>query len=196
MAALLFPVRGSAAGAINAAESSRRRRCRLGIVSTVSVRDRRYAAEVGLSSTERERVFDAVAAERRALAALVDSLGAEQLTTPSLCAGWDVKTVAVHLVSDFEDGFRGFLISGIRHGNMDRGSDALAHRRAEASAADIADALRRKADHRLRPPVTGPRAGLTDVLVHGVDIRIPLAVSHRPDPGHVAWVLDFLTGRT
>lgn len=155
-----------------------------------------YAAEVGLSRTEREGVFAAVAAERRSIAALIDSLDATQLATPSLCAGWDVKTVAAHLVSDFEDGFWGFLTSGVRHGGIDRGIDVLARRRAESSAAEIADTLRRRADFRLSPPVTGPRSGLTDVLVHGADMRIPLAISYRPEPEHVAWVLDFLTGRT
>src|SRR2546429_230690 len=44
--------------------------------------------------------------------------------------------------------------------------------------------------------VAGPLAGLTDVLVHGADIRIPLGPPHRPDPHHVVRVLDFLTGPT
>jgi uncharacterized protein (TIGR03083 family) len=59
---------------------------------------------------EREKVFAVVADERRSIAKLIDGLDADQLTTPSLCAGWDVKTVAAHLVSDFTDGFCGFLI--------------------------------------------------------------------------------------
>jgi Mycothiol maleylpyruvate isomerase N-terminal domain len=43
---------------------------------------------------EREHIFDAVAAERRRIADLLDALDEEALATPSLCAGWDVKTVA------------------------------------------------------------------------------------------------------
>lgn len=149
-----------------------------------------------LSRDERERVFAAVADERRSIATLVEGLDADQLATPSLCAGWDVKTVAAHLVSDFTDGFWGFLASGVRNGNIDRGIDALARRRAQASAAEIAETLRRRADFRLSPPVTGPLSGLTDVLVHGADMRIPLGLPHQPDPQHVARVLDFLTSRT
>jgi len=141
-------------------------------------------------------VFAAVADERRSIAALIDSLAPDQLAAESLCAGWDIKTVAAHLVSDFADGFWGFIGSGIRHGSIDRGIDALARRRARASAAEIADTLRRRADHKLSPPVTGPLSGLTDVLVHGADIRVPLGLAHRPDPQHVARVLDFLTGPT
>lgn len=149
-----------------------------------------------LDAEERTRVLATVADERRAIATLIESLDADQLTTPSLCAGWDVKTVAAHLVSDFTDGFRGFLLSGIRHGGVNRGIDALARRRARVSAAEIADALRRGADTEVSPPVTGPMSSLTDVLVHGADIRIPLRLPHHPDPEHAARVLDFLTGRT
>jgi hypothetical protein len=134
---------------------------------------------VRLSPDERERVFLAVADERRSIAELIDGLDPQQLAMESLCAGWDVKTVAAHLISDFADGFWGFLASGIRHGNINRGIDALARRRARAPAAEIAETLRREADHRLSPPVTGPLSGLTDVLVHGADMRIPLGISHR-----------------
>jgi uncharacterized protein (TIGR03083 family) len=151
---------------------------------------------VRLSPDERERVFQAVADERRSIAALIDDLDATQLSTASLCAGWDVKTVAAHLVSDFADGFWGFLASGLRHGNVDRGIDALARRRARASAAEIAETLRREAGHRVSPPVSGPVSGLTDVLVHGADMRIPLGLPYQPDPVQVARVLDFLTGIT
>lgn len=56
-------------------------------------------------------MFDAVATERRSIATMVESLSADQLATESLCAGWDVKTVAAHLVSDFTDGFWGFLLA-------------------------------------------------------------------------------------
>ncbi len=149
-----------------------------------------------LSPAERERVFEAVADERRSIARLIDGLTPDQLATESLCAGWDVKTVAAHLISDFADGFWGFIASGIRHGNIDRGIDALARRRARASAGEIAETLRRGADHRVSPPVTGPLSSLTDVLVHGADMRIPLGLPHQPDPQHVARVLDFLTGPT
>jgi uncharacterized protein (TIGR03083 family) len=141
-------------------------------------------------------VFAAVAEERRSIATLIDNLDDDQLATASLCVGWDVKTVAAHLVSDFADGFWGFMVSGLRHRSIDRGIDALARRRARAPATEIAEMLRSGADYRLSPPVTGPLSGLTDVLVHGADMRIPLKIPHRPDPSHVARVLDFLTSRT
>jgi uncharacterized protein (TIGR03083 family) len=143
---------------------------------------------------ERDQIFDAVAAERRRIADLLDCLDEDALSTPSLCAGWDVKTVAAHLVSVFADSFWTFQRTAIRYGGFNRAIDELARRRARTPAADIARTLRQRADHRLNPPVTGPLSGLTDVLVHGGDIQIPLGLPFRPDDKKVGWALDFLTG--
>ncbi len=46
-----------------------------------------------MRAADREFVFAAVADERRRIASLLDGLNDIQLGTPSLCAGWDVKTV-------------------------------------------------------------------------------------------------------
>src|SRR5262245_10143305 len=126
---------------------------------------------------EREEVFAAVAVERRMIADLVDSLGADALGTPSLCAGWDVKTVVAHLVSVFADSFWTFQFAAVRYRGYHRAIDRRARLHAQASAAELAATLRLCADYRLNPPVTGPLSGLTDVLVHSGDIRIPLGLS-------------------
>jgi hypothetical protein len=39
-------------------------------------------------------------------------------------------------------------------------------------------------------------SGLTDVLAHGGDIKIPLGLPYAPDPERVAMALNFLTGPT
>ena len=143
---------------------------------------------------DKESVFAAVAKERRDIAALVEGLDDAQLATPSLCTGWDVKTVAAHLVSVFADSFWTFQWTAIRRGGVHRAIDELARRRAQLGAAQIAESLRQGADHRLSPPITGPLSGLTDVLVHGGDIRIPLGLPFDPDPRLASLALDFLTG--
>ena len=142
----------------------------------------------------KEFVFTAVADERRKIAALIDDLDDAQLATPSLCTGWDVKTVAAHLVSVFADSFWVFQWTAIRCGGVHRAIDELARRRAQQPASQIVACLRQGADHQLSPPITGPRSGLTDVLVHGGDIRIPLGRPFEPDPQLCAVALDFLTG--
>jgi len=143
---------------------------------------------------DHEYVFAAVADERRKIATLIDSLDDAQLVTPSLCAGWNVKTMAAHLVSVFADSFWVFMRTALRRGSMARAIDELAQCRAELSAAEIVATLRGCADHQLSPPLFGPLDPLADILVHGGDIKIPLNLPYEPEPELAALALDFLTG--
>jgi uncharacterized protein (TIGR03083 family) len=142
----------------------------------------------------REFVFAAVADERRQLATLLDGLNAAQLATPSLCAGWDVKTVAAHVISTVTDGTSAFLRLALRRRSMARAIDELARRGAQLPAAEVAASLRQCADRRISPPLFGPLDPLADVLVHSGDIRIPLGLPFAPDPQLAALAMDFLTG--
>jgi uncharacterized protein (TIGR03083 family) len=130
---------------------------------------------------KRGDVFAAVSGQRRLMADLIEPLSDEQLATSSLCAGWDVKTVAAHVVSTIDDGLPTFLRFAARRGSLDRAIDELARRRAEASAPAIASALRQCADHPVDPPLFGPLDPLADVLVHLGDICTPLGIDYEPD---------------
>lgn len=143
---------------------------------------------------DRGLVFAAVADERRRLAGLLDGLDEAQLATPSLCAGWDVKTVGAHVVSTVVDGTGAFLRLALRRGSMARAIDELARRRAQLPAAEIVDGLRRCADRPISPPLFGPLDPLADVLVHAGDIAIPLDRPFRPDPPLAVLAMEFLTG--
>jgi uncharacterized protein (TIGR03083 family) len=139
-------------------------------------------------------VFAAVADQRRQFASLIDDLDEAQLATPSLCQGWDVKTVAAHVVSTVLDGLPGFLRMAVRRGSLSRGIDDLARRRAQAPIAEIVAALREHADRPISSPVFGPRGPLADILVHTGDVRIPLGMPFEPDLQHTESAMDFLTG--
>jgi uncharacterized protein (TIGR03083 family) len=139
-------------------------------------------------------VFAAVAHERRQIAALIDDLDDAQLASASLCSGWDVKTVAAHLVSVFADSFWVFMGTALRRRSLARAIDELARRRAQLPAVDIVAELRDNAHYPLSPPLFGPLDPLADILVHGGDIRIPLGLPFEPDPELVALAMDFLTG--
>ncbi|OIN80345.1 maleylpyruvate isomerase family mycothiol-dependent enzyme [Mycobacterium malmoense] len=143
---------------------------------------------------DRGRTFAAVANERRQIATLVEGFSATQMATPSLCAGWDVKTVAAHLASSVADGFSAAMRMALQRGSLDRAIDELARRRAQLPAADIVTTLRDHANYPLSPPVFGPVAPLADILIHGGDIRIPLRLPFDPDLEQVGLALDFLTG--
>jgi uncharacterized protein (TIGR03083 family) len=143
---------------------------------------------------ERDQIHAATAQERRRIADLIDDLDEAQLATPSLCAGWDVKTVAAHLVSVLAEGTLRVTWLGARRGSPDRAIDELARRSAQRPAAEIAASLRDLADHQYwRPPPQAPGL-LAEVLAHSGDIRIPLGLPFEPDPQPTAIALDFLTG--
>ncbi|MEB3981302.1 maleylpyruvate isomerase family mycothiol-dependent enzyme [Mycobacterium sp. 663a-19] len=142
----------------------------------------------------REFVFAAAADERRELANLLDGLDEAQLATPSLCAGWDVKTVAAHVVSTVTDGTPAFVRLALRRGSLSRAIDELARRGAQGPVNEIAARLRGCADRRISPPLFGPLDPLADILVHGGDIRVPLGLPFEPDPRLVALAMDFLSG--
>ncbi|OBA82051.1 hypothetical protein A9W99_12530 [Mycobacterium sp. 1164966.3] len=143
---------------------------------------------------DREFVFAAVADERHRIANLLDSLDDAQLAAPSLCAGWNVKTVAAHIVSTVVDGTPAFLRLAVRRGSMARAIDELARQRARLPAAEIVASLHRCADRQISPPLFGPLDPLADILVHGGDISIPLGLPFAPEPQLAALAMDFLTG--
>ena len=138
-------------------------------------------------------VFAAVADQRRQFASLIGGLDEAQLVTPSLCVGWDVKTVAAHVVSTVLDGMPGFLQMAVRCGGLSRGIDVLARRRARAPIDEIVAALHEHADRPITSPVFGPRGPLADILVHTGDVRIPLGLPFEPDVQRVVTAMDFLT---
>jgi uncharacterized protein (TIGR03083 family) len=141
----------------------------------------------------RDVVFAAVADERRRVASLLGELTEPQLTSPSLCAGWNIKTVGAHVLSTVVDGLPVFLRQAVCRRSLARGIDELARQRAQRTAAEIASELRRCADRPVDPPLFGPLDPLADVLVHRGDMTIPLNLPFEPEPEFAALALDFLT---
>ena len=128
--------------------------------------------------------FAEIADERRGLADLLSGLTAEQQATQSLCSEWRVHDVVAHLVVPLEVGIPRFAVAMLgSRGNFDRANVRLAGRQARRPFGELLEVLRRKAGSRFTPPGAGPEAPLTDVLVHGLDIRWPLGLA-RVVPEH------------
>jgi len=122
--------------------------------------------------------FPAIAAERRAIADMLDGLSPQQWETQSLCAGWDVRHVAAHLSVVLTRGMGTFLVAAIRAGgNLDRANRIVVAREATRPIPDIVGDLRANADSRFTPPTFGSEAPLTEVLLHGEDMRVPLGIA-------------------
>ncbi len=140
--------------------------------------------------------WPAIADQRRALADQLSGLAPEQWTTPSLCEAWTVRDVVAHLVMPLCTPTSVILVAAVRaRGSFDRANQALTAREAQRSPLELVADLHRLADHRFAPPGFGSEAPLTDVLVHGEDIRIPLGLPSVADPRLWSSVLDFLMTR-
>jgi uncharacterized protein (TIGR03083 family) len=94
---------------------------------------------------------------------------------PSLCTGWTVKDVLAHLTYqhiDLRTAFGGMMRA---RGNMDRMIHDVAVRRAAAmSTVELLDRFRGMLGSRRHPPGVTWREAVTDNLVHGQDIAVPL----------------------
>lgn len=145
-----------------------------------------------------ENVFRASASERLAFAEVLESLSPEQLATQSLCGQWDVETVGAHLGAAITTRIPVFAITLLRNrGSFDRANDATARKAAKRGIGATIETIRQNANSRFTPPGSGPRAPLTDVLVHTGDIARPLGLPHTAPDDHVRTALEFLDkGRT
>jgi uncharacterized protein (TIGR03083 family) len=138
----------------------------------------------------------AIAAERRRIADLVDSLSPAQLEVRSLCGAWSVREVAGHLLAAASplpglQVLSTFVTSGFR---LHRANARLAAAVARRPPAELADGLRSNAGNRFKAPIVGYPGQLTDLQVHGQDMRRPLGLPHGLDLDRLRVSLEFLTG--
>ena len=133
--------------------------------------------------------------QRVDLADFLDTLTPQQWRTPSLCEGWTVREVAVHIVQSTASRPRlvfELLRSGFRFNAM-----IFRVARDPRTPQEIAEAMRALVGNRRRPPGTAVADPLMDILVHGQDIAIPLGVERAmPIPAAVIaanrlWTMGF-----
>jgi uncharacterized protein (TIGR03083 family) len=136
----------------------------------------------------------AVAAEFLALADLLDSATEAQWDTPSLCAGWRVREVVAHMTMAArypEDKF----MAELRRCDFDFGrlSNEIASRDAGLPASQLVAGLRSEVMQRWTPPGGGYHGALNHVVIHGLDVTVPLGVPRRSPDDTIRIVLDDLT---
>ncbi len=138
--------------------------------------------------------FAEIADERRRLADLLSGLTPEQLAARSLCEEWSVHDVAGHLIMPLEVSTSRFMMTMLAcRGNFDRANVRLTRQQARRPIDEIIEVLRQKAETRFTPPGAGPEAPLTDLLVHGLDIRWPLRLTRDVPEERLQKSLTFLT---
>ena len=82
----------------------------------------------------------------------------------------------------------------VSRGDFDRANIRLTREQARRPVGELAEVLRRKAGSRFTPPGAGPEAPLTDLLVHGLDIRWPLGLPRDVPEERLRASLTYLTG--
>jgi uncharacterized protein (TIGR03083 family) len=135
-----------------------------------------------------DAAWAAVDAQRLRVAALLEQLTGEEWRRPSLCAGWTVRDVTAHLTLQqltLGQGLRGLL----RHpGGPDRLAREMARDRAAMPTDDMVSTIRRMVGSRRHNIGVTVNETLTDIVVHGLDIAVPLDRPLETDPVAVAAV--------
>lgn len=141
---------------------------------------------------------DLLRGERLTLVRHLRGLDDEDWGRPSLCAGWAVRDVVAHLVTPFVVSMPRMVVSMLRHRGPAGAMDAWARSIGQRPPAELVDLLEANAGSTFHPPGLPLAAPLTDVLVHGVDVRWALqghpSVDH-VDPDSVVPTLELLTTR-
>ncbi len=134
-----------------------------------------------------------IAAGRIRFADLVSQLDARQLSTETLCAGWDVHLMTAHLLLPFEVSFTRFALTALRHrGDTARTVDAVTRRIARRPLAELLAELREHAHTDVSPRRVGPEGQLVETAVHLRDVARPLGLDADVPLEHWRAVLDYL----
>jgi uncharacterized protein (TIGR03083 family) len=126
----------------------------------------------------RDELWRAIDTQRLRVAALLDALDDDEWLRPSLCDGWTVRDVAAHLtLQQLGPGHAPMIVAALARarGDMNRAIHDMACRRAATTPTVqlIAEIRAMVGSRRYNIGVT-PRETLTDILVHGLDIAVPL----------------------
>ena len=143
---------------------------------------------------EKAAMFDVATAQRHRLIGVLDDLGDEQWNTQSLCEKWRVRDVVGHLVSILDIPAGRFLWRSIRARSYDDYAAAVGGDYGSQEPGQLLAKYRQLASKQFAPPIVGPIAPLTDVLVHTRDIERPLGLPADLHPEGLRASLDYCCG--
>ena len=145
-------------------------------------------------ATDDTHLQPAVAAEFTSLAELLAAASDGQWDTPSLCAGWRVREVVAHMTMAARYSEAEFMAELARCDfDFTRLSNEVAGRDARLPADELVANLRSDVMQRWTPPGGGYHGALNHVVIHGLDVTVPLGVPRRSPDDTIRVVLDDLT---
>lgn len=137
----------------------------------------------------------AVAAEFDSLADLLAAASDAQWDTPSLCERWRVREVVAHMTMAARYSEAEFMAELRRCGfDFTKLSDEVASRDAGLPADELVASLRSEVMQHWSPPNGGYHGALNHVVIHGLDVTVPLSAQRRCPDETIRVVLDDLAG--
>ncbi|MFI5040764.1 MAG: maleylpyruvate isomerase family mycothiol-dependent enzyme [Acidimicrobiales bacterium] len=135
-----------------------------------------------------------VAGEFLALADLLEGASDAEWDTPSLCEGWRVREVIAHLTMAARYSEESFMAELQRCAfDFTRLSNEVARRDAALPTGELVANLRSDVMHHWTPPGGGYHGALNHVVIHGLDVTVPLGVPRCCPDETIRVVLDDLT---
>jgi uncharacterized protein (TIGR03083 family) len=135
-----------------------------------------------------------VAAEFLSLADLLDAASDAQWDTASLCAGWRVREVVAHMTMAARYSEEQFMAELQRCGfDFTRLSNEIALRDASLAAGELIQNLRSEVMQHWAPPGGGYHGALNHVVIHGLDVTVPLGAPRLASDQAIRVILEDLT---
>lgn len=142
-------------------------------------------------------VWPITVAARRSLLSVFEQLDDDQWEVRSLCEGWTIREVLAHLTLAARPPAGRYLAALARaKGSFDKANHTLAITDARQPVSKLLTDYRSVIDHRFSPPGWPQAAPLGDILLHSLDVRLPLGLATDQPPEHYEPVLDLLLSRT
>jgi uncharacterized protein (TIGR03083 family) len=134
--------------------------------------------------------------ERRSLLATFEQLDGDQWDVPSLSEQWSVRQVLAHLILAARPPLKRYVVAAAKaRGSFDTANHVLAVEDARRPVTELLADYRAVIPHRFSPPGWPAAAPLSDILLHSLDVRIPLGLPTERPPQHYAPVMDLLFSR-
>lgn len=135
--------------------------------------------------------------EREALFELLEALPPEKWDGPTLCSRWRVRDVVGHLVNTTEIKLPGALLAIAKSGfRMNRYIETDARRRGAAPLAELLADFRAALPRTTHPPGQSPLAMLEDIVIHQLDVRLPLGEPRVVPHDRMRLVAGYLDGNS
>lgn len=128
------------------------------------------------------------------LADRLEELPAQGWDTDSLCDGWRVREVVAHMTMPVRYDQQAFMAELEACGfDFTTLSNTVASRDGALPTTQLVAELRDEAMHSWEPPGGGPEGALTHLVIHSLDVTVPLGEPPASSDGARRTVLDLLT---